>query len=66
MKYKTALVLAGGAFGTSLAFVLTQNFQKVIIKVRSKNIHQEINAGENTSYLPGQKLPPTLKAALSW
>ena len=66
MKYKTALVLAGGAFGTSLAFVLTQNFQKVIIKVRSPDIQDEINAGENTSYLPGQKLPSTLKAALSW
>lgn len=66
MKYKTALVLAGGAFGTSLAFVLTQNFEKVIIKVRSKDIYDEINRGENSTYLPGQKLPATLKAALTW
>lgn len=66
MKYKTALVLAGGAFGTSLAFVLTKNFDKVIIKVRSKEIYDEINRGENTTYLPGQKLPATLRAALSW
>lgn len=66
MKYKTALVLAGGAFGTSIGFVLTHNFQKVIIKVRSKEIYDEINDGENTTYLPGQKLPVTLRAALTW
>ena len=66
MKYKTALVLAGGAFGTSIGFVLTQNFHKVIIKVRSQEIYDEINRGENTTYLPGQKLPASLKAALTW
>ena len=66
MKYKTALVLAGGAFGTSIGFVLTQNFNKVIIKVRSQEIYDEINRGENTTYLPGQKLPTSLKAALTW
>lgn len=66
MKHKTALVLAGGAFGTSIAFVLTQNFEKVVIKVRSKENYDEINRGENTTYLPGQKLPDTIRAALSW
>ena len=66
MKYKTALVLAGGAFGTSIGFVLTQNFKKVIIKVRSQEIYDDINRGENTAYLPGQKLPVSLKAALTW
>lgn len=66
MKYKTALVLAGGAFGTSIGFVLTQNFEKVIIKVRSKDNYDEINRGENTTYLPGQKLPSTITAALNW
>jgi glycerol-3-phosphate dehydrogenase (NAD(P)+) len=66
MKYKTALVLAGGAFGTSIGFVLTQSFQKVIIKVRSQEIYDEINRGENTTYLPGQKLPASIKAALTW
>lgn len=34
--------------------------------VRSHDIYQEINRGENSTYLPGQKLPETLKAALSW
>lgn len=66
MKFKTAVVLAGGAFGTSIAFVLTQNFKKVIIMVRSNEIYAEINAGENATYLPGQRLPDTIKAALTW
>ena len=66
MKYKTALVLSGGAFGTSIAFVLAQNFDRVIVKVRSGQIYDEINAGENTSYLPGQKLPNSIRAAMTW
>lgn len=66
MKFKTALVLAGGAFGTSIAFVLSHNFDRVIIMVRSLDIYNEINRGENTAYLPGQKLPDTIKAAMSW
>ena len=66
MKYETALVLAGGAFGTSIGFVLAQNFEKVIVMVRSQEIYDEINRGENATYLPGQKLPSTIKAALNW
>lgn len=66
MKYKTALILAGGAFGTSIGFVLSQNFERVIIKVRSQENYDEINRGENTTYLPGQKLPGSIKAALTW
>jgi glycerol-3-phosphate dehydrogenase (NAD(P)+) len=66
MKYDTAVVLAGGAFGTSIGFVLAHNFKKIIVKVRSQEIYDEINAGENTTYLPGQKLPSTMQAALSW
>lgn len=66
MKYNTALVIGGGAFGTSIAFVLAQNFKKVIIKVRTAENQAEINRGENTTYLPGQKISPSIKAALSW
>lgn len=66
MKFKTALVLGGGAFGTAIGFVLTQNFSKVIVLVRSKENYLEINQGENKTYLPGQKLPGSIKAALSW
>lgn len=66
MGFKTAVVLAGGAFGTSIAFVLSQNFEKVIIKVRSVDIYHEINRGENTTYLPGKSIPSSIKAALTW
>lgn len=66
MKYKTAVVLAGGAFGTSIAFVLAQNFERVIIKVRSPENYHEINNGENSTYLPGQKIPKSIRAALTW
>lgn len=66
MKYKTALVLGGGAFGTAIGFVLTQNFQKVIVLVRSQENYDEINRGENRAYLPGQKLPAAICAARNW
>lgn len=66
MKYNTALVLGGGAFGTSIAFVLSQNFKKVIIKVRTKENLDEINQGENKTYLPGQRISPSIRAALTW
>lgn len=64
--YQTAVVIAGGAFGTSLAFVLSRNFQRVIIKVRSPESYKELKSGENTTYLPGFKLPPSIVPALSW
>ncbi len=66
MRFKTALVLGGGAFGTAIGFVLTQNFEKVIILVRSLENYDEINQGENKTYLPGQKLPASIQAALTW
>lgn len=66
MKFNTALVLAGGAFGTSLAFVLSHNFKRIIIMVRSEELALEINSGENKTYLPGQKLPGTIRAARNW
>lgn len=66
MKHNTALVLAGGAFGTSLAFVLSHNFKRVLIMVRSRELAEEINAGENKTYLPGQGLPKSIRAAQNW
>ena len=66
MSFKTAVVLGGGAFGTSIAFVLAQNFEKVIIKVRSLDIYEQMKSGENTVYLPGQKIPANIVPALTW
>lgn len=65
-KYKTALVVGAGAFGTSIANVLADNFEKVILKVRSDDVYQAIKKGENTVYLPGLPLAKNLVSALSW
>ncbi len=66
MKHETAIVLGAGAFGTSIASVLACNFKQVILKVRSQDIYDAINSGENSVYLPGIKLPANIEAALSW
>lgn len=66
-RYKTALVIGAGAFGTSIAALLSHNFQKVILKVRGQDVYQQlIEARENSVYLPGQKLPENIFPALSW
>lgn len=66
MSYKTALVMGAGAFGTSMACVIAENFEKVIVKVRSQDIYDSIKNGENAIYLPGQKLPENIVPAMSW
>ena len=66
MGYDTALVMGAGAFGTSMACVLAENFKKVIVKVRSQDIYDSIKNGENAIYLPGQELPKNIVPAMSW
>lgn len=66
MKYETAIVLGAGAFGTSIASVLTHRFKKVILLVRSKDIYQDLLQRENKVYLPGVKLPIGIFPAQSW
>ena len=63
---KVALVIGAGAFGTAIAQVLSQNFEKVILKVRSKDIYDVIKGGENSIYLPGLKIASNIDAALTW
>jgi glycerol-3-phosphate dehydrogenase (NAD(P)+) len=65
-KFSTAIVIGGGAFGTSLAYILSDNFEKVIIKVRSEQIYESLKSGENKKYLPGQKLNENIVPALTW
>ena len=57
-----ALVIGGGAFGTSIASILSENFKSVIIHVRSDDVLNAINNGENSFYLPGQKLASNISA----
>lgn len=65
-KRKIALVIGAGAFGTAIAQVISQNFEKVILKVRSQDIYDCIKAGENTIYLPGMKLASNVDVVKSW
>ena len=66
MSYKTALVVGAGAFGTSIATVLARNFEQVVLKVRSQDVYEAIQKGENSVYLPGLKIPSNLQPALTW
>ena len=66
MKKKIALVIGAGAFGTAIAQVLSFKFEKVILKVRSKDVYDAIKKGENAVYLPGLKIAANLDAALEW
>lgn len=62
---KSALVVGGGAFGTSIASILSETFYEVILHVRSEDVYNAINSGENSFYLPGQKLSKNIKAILN-
>ncbi len=67
MKYKTALVVGAGAFGTSLASILANRFENVFLKVRSRDVYDAINKDrENSVYLKGIKLAENIKAVLEW
>ncbi len=67
MSFENAIVIGAGAFGTSIASVLSKNFKNVYLKVRSSDVYESIkNHKENTVYLKGQKLPDNLVPALDW
>ncbi len=66
IKYKVALIIGPGAFGTAIASVLAKNFERVILKVRSQDVYDSIkNFNENSVYLPG-KLSPNILPAKTW
>ena len=66
MSYQVALIMGAGAFGTSMASVLSENFDTVILKVRSKDVYESIKSGQNSVYLPGQQLSKNILPAYSW
>lgn len=65
-SFKTALVIGAGAFGTSIASVVAQNFEKVILKVRSDDIYESIKNKKNEIYLPGHSLSDNIDGAKDW
>ena len=66
MSKDVALVIGGGAFGTSMANVLGNSFSKVHVQVRSKDVYDGIRQGENKIYLPGKKLGNALSPFIDW
>ena len=66
MEKKVALVIGGGAFGTSMANVLGNSFERVLVQVRSDDVFEGILQGENKVYLPGKKLNKELKPFKAW
>ena len=65
--YQRVLVIGGGAFGTSIANVLANNFEHVILQVRRQEVKGKIlRKRENTDYLPGHTLAPNLIPVLGW
>jgi len=64
--YQHAIVFGAGAFGTSIASVLSENFKSVIVMVRSQDVYDSMKNGENSVYLPGQKLSKNIIPVLSW
>lgn len=65
-KYKNALVIGAGAFGTSIGSVLSNNFERVIFSVYTQDIYDDIKKGRNEAFLPGKILPKNLYPALTW
>lgn len=67
MKEQNAIIIGAGAFGTSLATVLSNNFKKVVLLVRSDDVYEGLkNKQENTVYLPGAKLASNIYPAKDW
>lgn len=66
MQYDTAIVIGAGAFGTSIASVLSHNFKNVILKVRSEDVYNDLKNNKNSIYLPGVTLSENIKGAMTW
>ena len=59
-KYKVA-VLGGGSFGTVIANIVANNGYPVTLWLRSEVVASRIiSSGENSAYLPGYKLHPSI------
>ena len=55
-------VIGAGAWGTALAVTIASAGRDVVLAARTKEQAAELtNAGENKRYLPGTKLPDTIK-----
>jgi glycerol-3-phosphate dehydrogenase (NAD(P)+) len=61
-----AAVLGAGSWGTALALLLARNGIGVRLWVREPEVMEQLRVcGENSVFLPGIKLPPTIQAVAS-
>ncbi len=65
-KFKNAVVLGAGAFGTAMSSVLANNFERVYIKVRSLDVYTSLKSGSNDVYLKNKKIPGNVIPVVSW
>lgn len=65
-KFNRALVVGAGAFGTSIASALANNFNEVYMKVRSDDVYQSLQEGKNEVYLPGHQLADNIYGEKDW
>ncbi len=63
---KSALVIGGGAFGTSIASILSHSVEKVFILVRSQELFDDLKDHVNNKYLPELILPENIIPILNW
>ncbi len=56
-------VVGAGSWGTALAMLLASRGHHVVIWAFEPTVAREIEGGENRTYLPGVRLPPTLGAS---
>ena len=60
-------VLGAGAFGTTLAIILTGTASRVVLCARRhEHLEQMRSTQENAPYLPGVRLPPRLELTDQW
>ncbi|SDN50074.1 glycerol-3-phosphate dehydrogenase (NAD(P)+) [Actinomyces ruminicola] len=59
---RRAAVIGAGAWGTTFARLLAQAGTPAVVWARRPELAEEINAGTNTRYLPGIRLPETVTA----
>ncbi len=58
-------VLGAGSWGTTFAKVLADAGHQVRMWARRESVTEMVNAGENSSYLPGVELPDSITATTS-
>jgi len=63
-KNNKVAILGGGSFGTALANMIAVNGYQATLWLRSEEVFRQVTEdGENSAYLPGYKLHPSLSVS---